>query len=99
MRLRVPVRRLDRLAIRIDGQPLSGGGVEMTESRVTLGTTANPTLYSGRITGLEGTNVAATVRGSQGALSLLAELHIDPRSGTVTGTVSAKPGGGTEGGP
>jgi hypothetical protein len=96
LRLRVPGQLLDALAIWIDGHPPSDGGVELTDSRVTLGTTSNPTLYTGRITDLEGSNVAASVRGSHGALSLLTQLQIDPSSGSVTGTVSARLGGRTE---
>ena len=89
---------LSALDIRIDGHPLGGGGVAMSASRVTLGTGSDPMLYRGRLTGLEGTNVAATVRGTHGRLSLVAQLQIDPRSGAVSGTLSARPGEGTEGG-
>jgi methionine sulfoxide reductase heme-binding subunit len=91
-----PLRALD---IRIDGQPLSGGGVAMSSSRVTLGTGASASLYRGRITGLEGTNIAARVSSAHGSLALVAQLQIDPRSGVVTGALAARPGEGTEGGP
>lgn len=98
LKLKLPGQSLRELEIRIDGRPLSGGGVAMTASTVTSGTSSNPALYRGRITGLEGANVAARVRSAQGSLALLARLQIDPRSGTVTGTMSARPGERTEGG-
>ncbi len=98
LKLTLPHQPLSALDIRIAGQPLSGGGVAMSSSSVTLGTSSNPGLYRGRLTGLEGTNVAARVKGSQGALSLVAQLQIDPRSGAVTGALAARPGEGPEGG-
>ena len=70
----------------------------MSSSRVTLGTRSMPALYRGRVTGLEGTNVAARVTSAQGSLSLVVQLQIDPRSGAVTGALGARPGDGTGGG-
>lgn len=102
LKLTIAGQPLSALDIRIVGQSLSGGGVAMSSSSVTLGTASNPSLYSGRVTGLEGTSVAARVKGPQGALTLAAQLQIDPRSGAATGAVSARPSGrsdeGTEGG-
>ena len=46
---------LSALDIRLDGQPLGGGGVEMTSSRVTLGTPSDSSRYAGLVTALEGT--------------------------------------------
>ncbi len=89
---------LGALDIRLVGQPASGGGVAMSSSRVTLGTRSAPALYRGRVTGLEGTNIAARVRSPLGSLGLAAQLQIDPHSGAVTGALSARPGEGTEGG-
>jgi len=82
---------LNRLSIRIDGRPIAGGGVEMTSSTVTFGTASDPTLYSGRVTGLEGTNIQARVTSTHGSLALLAQLQIDPNAGSVTGTLTARP--------
>jgi methionine sulfoxide reductase heme-binding subunit len=90
-----PLRALD---VRIVGQPVSGGGVAMSSSAVTLGTASSPALYRGRITGLEGTNVAARVRNARASLALVADLQIDPSSGAVTGALRAQPGVRTEGG-
>ena len=91
LRLTLAGQPLDALDIRIDGQPLGGGGVEMTSSTVTLGTTPTPALYSGHVTALIGTSIQARVSGTRGALILLARLQIDPSSGSVTGTLTAQP--------
>jgi sulfoxide reductase heme-binding subunit YedZ len=97
LKLTASGQALSALDIRIDGQPLGGGGVSMTASSVTLGTGSNPTLYQGRITSLEGTNIAARLRGPQGRFSLTAQLQIDPQSGAVSGVLAASPGERTEG--
>lgn len=70
----------------------------MSSSRVTLGTSGAPDTYRGRITALEGTNVAARVRSHRGSLAVVAQLQIDPRSGAVSGVLSAQPSEETEGG-
>jgi Ferric reductase like transmembrane component len=87
---------LGALDIRIDGQPLGGGGVEMTSSRVTLGTPSDPSQYAGLVTALEGTNIQARVRSTRGSLVLLAQLQINPSSGAVTGTLAAQPAAARE---
>lgn len=89
---------LTALDVRIVGQPLSGGGVAMSSSTVTLGTASNPAMYQGRITGLEGTNIAARVKDARASLALVADLQIDPQSGAVTGALRAQRGERTEGG-
>ena len=90
--LSVSGQPLSALRIRIAGQPIAGGGVEMTSSRVTLGPASNPDLYRGRITALQGTDVEAVVSDASGtAITLAANLQIDPGSGSVTGAVSARP--------
>lgn len=80
---------LSALRFRLIGEPAGGGGVEMTSSQVFLGTAANPDQYTGQITALQGTDVAAQVSDSQGGrYSIVAQLQIDPGSGTAAGTVS-----------
>ena len=92
--LTVARQHLSVLGIRIFGQPVGGGGVEMTASRVELGTTADPGLYRGQVTSLDGANIGATVSDSHGArLDLLARLQIDPGSSTASGTVTVGPAG------
>jgi hypothetical protein len=98
VKVTIPGQRLTALDIRIVGQPLSGGGVAMSSSTVALGTGSSPALYRGRVTGLEGTEIAARVRNARGSLALVAQLDIDPRSGAVTGALAARPGQRTEGG-
>lgn len=78
------------LSIRIRGQPIDGGGVEMSSSRVDLGPPANPDQYAGHVTALAGTGIEADVSDSSGAtLQLIARLEIPPGSGTASGTLTA----------
>ncbi len=80
------------LGIRIFGTPTQGGGVAMTSSRVTLGTSADRSLYRGSITSLQGTSIAARVSSAgHTPLSLDSELQIDPTGATVTGTLTSRP--------
>ena len=79
-----------RLHIRIVGQPLSGGGVTMQDSHVTLGPLSDPGLYAGRVISLSGSEVVATLARSDGrALQLRARLNIDSQSASVTGRLNA----------
>ena len=92
--LAMPGHALGKLDIRIEGPPIGGGGVQMTTSRVTLGSASNPDRYDGHVTALEGTNIAATVADGAGStLSLVAHLQIAPGPGTATGTVTVAPRG------
>lgn len=85
---------LNRMQIRISGQPIDGGGVQMTTSRVTLGPSSDPDQYAGHVTALQGTSVAASVAdGASFGLSLVARLQIAPGPGTAVGTVTASPPG------
>jgi sulfoxide reductase heme-binding subunit YedZ len=88
-------QHLNTVHIRIEGQPVQGGGVQMTSSRVTFGTRSNPDRYSGRITALNGTNIQASVADSGGAAyGLLAQIHLAPGSSGVSGALTASPQGG-----
>lgn len=85
-------QQLSKLRIRIFGQPLGNGGVSMTASSVTLGTDADPLLYTGAVTALEGTNIEARVQGPNGAaLTVMAQLRLDPAGGKVAGTLTVQP--------
>jgi sulfoxide reductase heme-binding subunit YedZ len=87
---------LSNLHIRIRGEPINGGGVQMSSSRVTLGPSSNPDQYSGRVTALQGAGIAARVAdAASSALSVIAQLQISPGPGTATGTVTATPGRGS----
>ncbi len=80
---------LSNLAVHLRGAPIAGGGLQMTSSEVTLGTTKDPVVYRGHVTGLQGTDLTATLTDAQGrSLNLVARLTIDQASGAATGTVS-----------
>ena len=90
--LTVSGQPLSALRIRIVGKPIAGGGVEMTSSRVTLGPASTPDLYRGRITALQGTDLKSVMSDASGtAITLAAQLKIDPGRGSATGAVSARP--------
>ena len=79
-----------QLAITIEGQPLSDGGVQMSSSQVTLGLGSAPQQYRGQIVQLSGNHLVALVsRGDGHRLSLGVSLTTDPGSGSVRGRMSA----------
>ena len=76
--------------IELEGFPQDEGGVQMTASGVSFVPATTRSVYTGTITGLRGTEIAATVTGPNGrSLSLDFALSIDPNSGNVSGTVRA----------
>jgi hypothetical protein len=84
--------RLTALGITLLGQPLENGGLQMSSSSVTLGTSSNPGQYRGHVTSLSGTDVSCRVSdGAGNLLNLSARLRINSESGTATGTVTARP--------
>jgi sulfoxide reductase heme-binding subunit YedZ len=90
IRLKVAGQQLSALEIRLRGQPLQGGGLQMTSSAVTLGTQANTRIYGGQVTSLQGTSINAQVRDGAGhTLRLALQLQIDSTNNTAAGTVSA----------
>jgi hypothetical protein len=90
--LTVHGERLSVLHVRIKGQPIDGGGAEMSSSRVTLGPSPNPDQYDGQVTALAGTTIAARVSDSHASgLVLVARLQVVPALGTATGTVTESP--------
>lgn len=92
--LRLHGQQLSDLRIRLRGHSIGGGGVQMTSSRVTLGPTANPDQYSGHVTALQGTSIAASVTdGAGSALSVIAQLQIAPGQGVAAGNVTVSRSG------
>ncbi len=89
-------RAQGRLGVRIIGQPVEGGGVSMQQSRVTLGSTADPGAYTGRIDSLAGQQMTARLTGRDGrAVALRASFQINSQAGTVTGDAAgARTAGG-----
>lgn len=84
-----------RLRVRIGGQALQGGGLQMQRSAVTLGPPTRPGEYRGRIQLLQDSRIRALVGARDGrAVQLSLDLSLGDR--TVTGTASGTPvGGGT----
>ena len=79
------------LWIRLQGQPVAGGGVTMTASGASYGTAAFPEAYVGKIVGLQGTQILLSLDGQANKLSLLLDLSVNSTSGTATGTVHGNP--------
>ena len=82
---------LPDIHVQINGREAAGGGVDMTQSSVSAGTAGDPQRFTGAITALQGTDIAAQVRSSTQALTLQLTLRIDPSSGAVTGTAQVSP--------
>jgi hypothetical protein len=79
------------LDIALQGAPTQGGGVAMEASRVRLGTDAQPGLYDGQVTTLEGNLIVASMHSSTAsALDLTVSVQIDARN-RVTGRLRADP--------
>jgi hypothetical protein len=79
------------LDVTITGQPLAGGGVAMTQGSVSLGPSSEPTLYTGHVVGLQGSQIVASAQSSDGsAMRLAINVSIDQASGNVSGTVQAQ---------
>ena len=83
-----------RFDLRLFGRPLPGGGVELSSSSVTLGPSAQPGRYRGRVVALSGNRVVARLA-APGARAVLLRLvlRIDA-GGAVTGTASAQEASG-----
>ena len=70
----------------LEGQPLEGGGIQMSRSRVTLGPRSNPTSYRGRVRQLEGNRIVATVAGpGNRALRVGMTVAVDGRAERLRG--------------
>ncbi|MGO8863991.1 MAG: ferric reductase-like transmembrane domain-containing protein [Acidimicrobiales bacterium] len=74
------------LVVKLMGTAVNGG-VAMSSSQVVFGDA------QGAVTALDGSNVAATVRGPSGPINLQMLLNIDQSAGSVSGTVSGSSGG------
>jgi hypothetical protein len=81
--------------VKLVGEPLAGGGVRMTRSRVTLGPPSRPDSYRGRIATLGDGGMVANVTDRQGnSVRLDVSLAIAADGGTVSGTVTGSPTAG-----
>ena len=79
-----------RLHLALRGVPIEGGGVQMTDSIVALLPHGAPAWYSGRVVGLEGSQVLADVSGPHGVVRVLFALRLDPSTQRVSGTLQAR---------
>jgi hypothetical protein len=79
------------LWIRLQGQPIDGGGVSMTASGASYGPGAFPDAFVGEIVGLQGTRILLSLSGQSSKLSLLVNLRVDSATGKATGTVHGTP--------
>lgn len=79
------------LWIRLQGEPIEGGGVAMTASGASYGPAAFPDAYVGKIVGLQGTRILLSLNGQTSRLSLVVDLQLDSATGTATGTVHGTP--------
>jgi len=79
------------LWIRLQGQPLQGGGVAMTASGASYGPASFPDAYVGKIVGLQGSRILLSLNGSGSRLTLDVNLRLDPATGSATGTVQGSP--------
>jgi methionine sulfoxide reductase heme-binding subunit len=84
-------QQLSHVGIRLFGKPVSGGGLKMTSSRVSLGTASDPTLYRGSVTSLNGTDAAAVVGSGSTRAQIVAQLQLDAQTNNATGTVQVQP--------
>lgn len=71
----------------LEGTPLSGGGVSLQASRVTLGPASDPARYRGRVVSLENADLVAKASDRAGN-SVRADFRLVLRQGQVQGTVS-----------
>lgn len=79
-----------RLWIRLQGSAVDDGGVSMSASGVAFGPTAAPNEYVGRITALQGTELALTLHNAQGRqVALDVRLNVDQATRRVSGTLQA----------
>jgi hypothetical protein len=77
-----------RLWIRLQGSPLENGGVSMSSSGVAFGPASAPNEYVGRITALQGTELALSLHNAQGrAVALDVLLNVDQATRRVSGTL------------
>ncbi|MEA2493551.1 MAG: methionine sulfoxide reductase heme-binding subunit [Thermoleophilaceae bacterium] len=80
------------------GQPLGGGGVSMTASRVRFGPSSAPSQYTGSINSLSSQRIVASLSDASGRpLTLTLDLQIHSASGTVSGTLQAQSSTGASG--
>jgi DMSO/TMAO reductase YedYZ heme-binding membrane subunit len=80
------------LWVRLQGQPVDDGGVSMTASGASFGTTSAPNAYVGNITALGGTRMVLSLRDGNGRrMAVRLDLQLQAGSPAITGTIQAVP--------
>lgn len=75
--------------VSLTGVPLEEGGVQVQSSRMTLGTTSSPGIWSGSVQRLQGTSMSAVLSDATGhRVSTSLALQVDSQHGTVAGTLN-----------
>jgi hypothetical protein len=78
------------LDLELVGQALAGGGISLQQSRITLGPAAQPNLYRGAVTSVQGDgSLLASVRSATITLRLQIVVNVNGNS-QVTGSVRAE---------
>jgi len=77
-----------RLRLVLQGVPLERGGVSMTASGVAFAVAGSPSVYEGRIVGLDGSRISARVSDGSKAIDLQIALQLQPGQTRVTGVVT-----------
>jgi Ferric reductase like transmembrane component len=78
----------------LEGQPAPGGGISVSSSQVTLGSSSDPRQYSGRVVELNGGRLVARVRDASGSPARVdLTLNVDSSATTVSGSISVRAGG------
>jgi hypothetical protein len=80
------------LRIRLGGNALANGGLQMTRSAVTLGPPSQPSRYSGRIEFLRNTTLRA-ILGSADGRSVRLTVDLSLGQSSVSGSVRGAPVG------
>jgi len=81
------------IAIRLQGQPTSAGGLVMHQGEVDLGPSDDPTQWTGTVTSYTGGRLLASVTDVSGArLALTVDVRLQAAS-AASGTVTATPSG------
>jgi len=75
------------LRLVLEGVPIQGGGVSMTSSGVAFAAAGSPSVYQGRIVGLDGSRISARVSAGSQTVDLQIGLQLQPGQSRVTGVV------------
>lgn len=94
LRLRLSGGPPGLLRIRLAGQAVPGGGLQMERSAVTLGPPGRPGEYQGRVEALRSTSLRAVV-GSPDRRAVRLSVQLVLGASTVTGRVRGTPAAGT----